>query len=155
VRRSPRLSTRVVPRYAPTVSCRKGSPEMCAAVRTLLATTALLTLFLSGFSTLAEALCAADAPVCCNTSYCPLHHPQSRKSGKAQGNCDAMRVPGQTDCSMRACDSALNVAVRSTHFVPVATMGIRGPAIAEANPVSLTQFFPYAATMPAIPPPRA
>lgn len=129
--------------------------QMCSAIRKLLATIGLLTLVFSGFSTLAETLCAADVPVCCNTDYCPLHHTPSRKSGAAHTNCDAMRIPGQTDCSMRACDSAQNVAVRSTDFAPVATLYVRGLAIAEAAPISRTPLLPHLTTLPATPPPRA
>jgi hypothetical protein len=128
---------------------------MCSAIRRLLATIGLLTLVFSGFSTLAETLCAADVPVCCNTDYCPLHHSPSRKSGAAQTNCDAMRIPGQTDCSMRACDSVQNVAVRTTDFAPVATLDIHGPAVAEATSTSRIPLLPDVAAMPATPPPRA
>jgi hypothetical protein len=129
--------------------------QMCSAIRRLLAMIGLLTLVFSGFSTLAETLCAADVPMCCNTDYCPLHHSPSRKSGAAQTNCDAMRIPGQTDCSMRACDSLQTVTVRTTDFAPAATLDIRGPAIAQATPISLTPRLPYVATLPATPPPRA
>jgi hypothetical protein len=128
---------------------------MYSAIRRLLATIGLLTLVFSGFSTLAETLCAADVPVCCNTDYCPLHHSPSRKSGAAQTNCDAMRIPGQKDCSMRACDSAQNVAVRTTDFAPLATLDVYGPAVAEATPISQTPLLRYVVTMPATPPPRA
>lgn len=136
---------------------------MRAAIRKLLAVTALLTLLLSGFSTLAETLCAAEAPICCNTDYCPLHHTsnqsgnsaQSAKSETSQTDCGAMRIPGQTDCSMRACDSTAGVAVQSVEFVPATTLSVYGPAIAEANTVSVTSIVPFVVTMPATPPPRA
>jgi hypothetical protein len=66
-----------------------------------------------------------------------------------------MRIPGQTDCSMRGCDSAVNVAVRSVDFVPAETLSVRGPAMSEASTVSATPFMPLVVAIPATPPPRA
>ena len=123
-------------------------------VRKLAATTALLALLLPGVSALAETLSAADLPACCNTSYCPVHHRQGRNLQKDKSNCDALGIPGQKDCSMRACDAAPNPIVGSAPFVLVAPVALRRPAIAEATPVMASPFFPFVVTIPLIPPPR-
>jgi len=115
---------------------------------------ALLTLFLPGVSALAETLAASALPACCNTAYCPVHHRQVRNLERDKSNCASMSVPGQADCSMRACDAAPNPAIGSAAFVLVAPLALRGPAVAEAAAVLPSQFFPYVAAIPLTPPPR-
>jgi hypothetical protein len=122
--------------------------------RKLAAIMALLALLLPGFSALAETLSAADLPACCNTAYCPVHHRQVRNLQKDKSNCGATGTPGQNSCSMRACDAAPNSVVGTAAFVLVTPIALRGPAIAEAAPALASQFFPYVATLPLIPPPR-
>ena len=123
-------------------------------VRKLAAIAALLGLLLPGVSALAETLSAADLPACCDTAYCPVHHRQGRNLQKDKSNCDAVGIPGQNDCSMRACDAAPNKVVGTAAFVLVTPVALRGPAIAEATPALASQFFPFVATIPLILPPR-
>jgi hypothetical protein len=123
-------------------------------VRKLAAIAALLALLLPGVSALAETISAADSLACCNTAYCPVHHRQARDLQKDKSNCDAKGIPGQNDCSMRACDAAPNSIVGTVAFVLVTPVALRGPAIAEAAPVFASLFVPYVSTVPLIPPPR-
>ena len=127
---------------------------MRKAARHLAAFAALLALLLPGFSGLAETLSAAGLPECCNTIYCPVHHRQMSNLQKDKSNCDAMGMPGQNDCSMRACDAAPNPIVGTAAFVLVTPLALRGPAVAEAAPSLAAQFFPYVAAIPLTPPPR-
>jgi hypothetical protein len=124
------------------------------AARHLAAFAALLALLLPGFSGLAGTLSAADLPACCNTIYCPVHHRQMSNLQKDKSNCDAMGMPWQNDCSMRACDAAPNPIVGTAAFVLVTPLALRGPAVAEAAPSLAAQFFPYVAAIPLTPPPR-
>jgi hypothetical protein len=124
------------------------------AARHLAAFAALLALLLPGFSGLVETLSAAGLPACCNTIYCPVHHRQMSNLQKDKSNCDAMGMPWQNDCSMRACDAAPNPIVGTAAFVLVTPLALRGPAVAEAAPSLAAQFFPYAAAIPLTPPPR-
>jgi len=123
-------------------------------VRKFAAVVALLALLLPCVSALAETLSAADLPACCNTTYCPVHHRQGRNLQKDKSNCDTFGMPGQNDCSMRACDAAPNPIVGTTAFVLVTPIGLRGPASTEDTPALASQFFPYVATIPLTPPPR-
>jgi hypothetical protein len=132
----------------------RGRLKLREIVRKLVATAALLALLLPGISALAETLAAVDLPACCNTAYCPVHHRQGRNLQKDKSNCDAMGIPGQKDCSMRACDAAPNPIVGTVAFVLVTPVALRRPAITEATPVMASQFFPYVTTIPLIPPPR-
>lgn len=132
----------------------KGNPKLRQIVRKLAAIAAILALLLPGISALAGTLSAADLPACCNTAYCPVHHRQVRNLQKDKSNCDAMGIPGQIDCSMRACDAAANPAVGTAAFVLITPVALRGPAVAESTPALASQFFPYVATIPLIPPPR-
>ena len=127
---------------------------MRESFRKLAAIVALLAMLLPGVSALAETLSAAELPACCNTAYCPVHHRQERNLQKDKRNCDAEGIPGQNDCSMRACDAAPNLVVGTTPFVLVTPVALRGPAVAEAAPALASQFFPYVATIPLTPPPR-
>jgi len=123
-------------------------------VRKLAAVAALLALLLPCVSAVAETLSAADLLACCNTTYCPVHHRQGRNLQKDKSNCDTFGMPGQNDCSIRACDAAPNPIVGTAAFVLVTPIALRGPAIAEATPVSPAKFFPYVASIPLTPPPR-
>ena len=123
-------------------------------VRKLAAIAALLALLLPGVSALAETNSAADSLACCNTAYCPVHHRQGRNLQRDKSNCDAKGIPGQNDCSMRACDSAPNPMVGTAAFVLVTPVALRGPAIAEAAPALASLFFSSVAAIPLIPPPR-
>jgi hypothetical protein len=123
-------------------------------VRRLAAIAALLALFLPGVTALAERLSAADLPACCNTAYCPVHHRQMSNFQKDKSNCAAMGVPGQTDCSMQACDAASNPIVGTVAFVLVTPVALRRPTSAEAAPALASQFFPYVSAIPSTPPPR-
>ncbi|MGA7795105.1 MAG: hypothetical protein WCA19_18865 [Candidatus Acidiferrales bacterium] len=123
-------------------------------LRKFAAIAALLALLLPGVSALAETLSAADLPACCDTAYCPVHHRQGRNLQGDKSNCDAMGIPGQNDCSMRACDSAPKPMVGTAAFVLVTPVALREPAVAEAASALAPLFFPYVATIPPIPPPR-
>jgi len=123
-------------------------------VRKFAAIAALLALLLPGVSALADTISAADLLACCNTAYCPVHHRQARNLQKDKSNCDAKSIPGQNDCSMRACDAAPNSIVGTAAFVLVTPVALRGPAIAEATPALASPFFPYVAAIPQTPPPR-
>jgi hypothetical protein len=123
-------------------------------VRKLAAVAALLALFLPGVTAMAESFSTADLPACCNTAYCPVHHRHGRNLQKDKSNCNAIGIPGQNDCSMRACDAAPNPIVGTVAFVLVTPVALRGPALEEAAPDFASQFFPYVASVPLIPPPR-
>jgi hypothetical protein len=123
-------------------------------LRKLAAVAALLALLLPGVSALAETISAADSLACCNTAYCPVHHRQARDLQKDKSNCDANSIPGQTDCSMRACDAAPSPIVGTAAFVLVTPVALRRPAFAEATPAVASPFFPYVAAIPLTPPPR-
>jgi hypothetical protein len=123
-------------------------------VRKLAAMAALLALLLPGVSGLSETLSAADLPACCNTVYCPVHHREMSHLQKDKSNCHAIGMPGQNDCSMRACDAAPNPIVGTAAFILVTPVALRGPAVAEAAPALASQFFPYVGTIPLTPPPR-
>ena len=127
---------------------------MRKGVRKLAAIAALLALLLPGVSALAETISAADLPACCNTAYCPVHHHQKSNLQKDKANCAAIGMPGQDDCSMRACDAAPNTIVGTAAFVLVTPIALRGPPVAEAAPALASQFFLYVATIPLTPPPR-
>ena len=127
---------------------------MRKSVRKLAAIAALLALLLPGVSVMAESLSGIGLPACCNTAYCPVHHRQMSNLQKDKSNCDATGMPGQNDCSMRACDAAPNPIVGSAAFVLVTPVALRGPVIAEAAPALESQFFLYVATIPLTPPPR-
>jgi hypothetical protein len=122
--------------------------------RKFAAVAALLALLLPGFSILAGALSAADLPACCGTAYCPVHHRQVRDLQNDKSNCDSMGIPGQNDCSMRACDAASNPAVGTGVFILVGPITLGGPVAAEAAPTSACLFSPYVASVPLTPPPR-
>jgi hypothetical protein len=120
----------------------------------LAALAAIVALLLPGVSAVAETLSAADLPACCNTSYCPVHHRQGRNLQKDKSNCDATGMPGDNDCSMRACDAAPNPAVGSAVFVLVMPVALRGPAVVKATVIPVTQFSPFVSATPITPPPR-
>ena len=132
----------------------KGHSKLRAILRRLAAAAALVTLLLPGVSSLAETLSASDLPVCCNTSYCPVHHRQPRNLQTDRSNCDSSGIPGRNNCSMRACDAAPNPVVAAAAYVLATPIALRGPALAEAAPALASQFFPFVATIPLIPPPR-
>jgi hypothetical protein len=123
-------------------------------VRTFAAIAALLALLLPGVSALAETLSAADLPACCNSFYCPVHHRQGRNLQNDKSNCDAIGIPGQHDCSMRACDAAPNLAIGLAAFILVTPVGLRGPSITGTVSALGFQFSPYLAVSPLTPPPR-
>jgi len=123
-------------------------------LRKLAAIAALLALLLPGVSGLSETLSAAGLPACCNTVYCPVHHREMSRLQKDKSDCHAIGMPGQNDCSMRACDAAPNPIVGTAAFILVTPVALRGPAVAEAAPALTSQFFPYVATIPLTPPPR-
>jgi hypothetical protein len=122
--------------------------------RKLLAATALLALVTASMPALAESLSASDSPACCNTSYCPVHHRQGRDIQKDRSNCDTAGKPALPDCSMRACDPAPNQAVGTAPFVLIAPAAIFYEATAQAAPLTLSLFFPFALSIPSTPPPR-
>ena len=146
----------VVPSYASRV-CWGGeeTPKLGDAVRRLAAIAALLALLLPGVSALAESPSAADLPSCCHTIYCPVHHRQMSNLQKDKSNCDGIGMPGQNDCSMRACDAAANPIVGIAPFVLVTPAALRRPAVAQAALTLAPQFFPFVTTIPLTPPPRA
>jgi hypothetical protein len=123
-------------------------------LRKLAAIAALLALLVPGISALEESLSPADLPACCNTAYCPVHHRQARNLQKDKSNCDAIGMPGQNDCSMRACDAPPNPAVGTPAFVLVTPIALRGPATADATFAVASPFFPCVAAIPLTPPPR-
>lgn len=127
---------------------------MRAVLRKFAAIAALLALLLPGVSALADTLSGADLPACCNAIYCPMHHRQMSDVQKGKSLCGAMGAPGQTDCSMRACDAAPKPAVATAVFVLVTPIALRGPAAAGAAPALPSQFFSYVAAIPLTPPPR-
>jgi hypothetical protein len=133
---------------------RRGRPKLRKIVRKFAAVAALAALLLPGFSALAETLSASDLPACCNTAYCPVHHRQGRNLQKDKGICDAMGIPGQNNCSMRACDAPPSSVVGTSAFVMPAPVALRGPSSTKATLAVARQFFPNVASIPLIPPPR-
>jgi hypothetical protein len=132
----------------------KGGSRLRQIVGKFAAVVALVALFLPGISSLAETLSASSLPACCNTAFCPVHHRHVSNLQRDKSNCATMGVPGQKDCSMRACDAAPIPALGSTAFVLVAPVALRGPAVAEAAPALASSFFPNVTAIPLTPPPR-
>jgi len=122
--------------------------------RKVAAIAALLAMLLPGFSTLAETLSAADLPACCNTVYCPVHHRQIHNLQNDKSNCDSMRIPGQTDCSMRACDAPQAPAVGAAVFALTAPVTLSAPAVSGAAASATARFAPFVFAIPSTPPPR-
>ena len=120
----------------------------------LLAYAALVGLLLAGVPALAESFSASGSPVCCNTTYCPVHHRQNRDLQKDKSNCDAKSNSKEDDCSMRACDPAASPVVEIAPFVLVAPVAIGYQAGLEPAPVLLSRFFPINVNIPSTPPPR-
>lgn len=125
-----------------------GIPRKIAAIA------ALLAMLLPGLSTLAETLSAANLPACCNTTYCPLHHHDSRSLQKDKSDCNAKGVPVQQDCSMRACDTPQTPAVGTSLFVLTVPVSLTAPAAAEPSVSTAALFSPFAFAVPLTPPPR-
>jgi hypothetical protein len=121
--------------------------------RKLLALAALLAMLATGIPSLAESLTASEA-ACCNTVYCPVHHGQARQIQKDKTDCDGQAKLGQTECSMRACDTTPNPAVGTAPFVLIAPATISYEAPVEAMSSSSSRFFPFVVSLPSIPPPR-
>jgi hypothetical protein len=122
--------------------------------RKLLAVAALFALLAASTPALAESLSASDSPVCCNTTYCPIHHRQSRDMQKDKSNCDTAGHPARTDCSMRACDATPNQAVGTALFTLAAPITISYQATVQAALLSLSGFVPFVISPPSTPPPR-
>jgi hypothetical protein len=122
--------------------------------RRLLAVAALLALLTANVSVVAESLSASGLPACCNTVYCPVHHRQVRDLQKDKNDCNAHGNSALTDCSMRACDSAPKPVVEIAPFVLLAPFAVFYEANTQAAPLSASQFFPFAARLPLIQPPR-
>jgi len=132
----------------------RGGSKLRQVVVKFAAIVALVALLLPGISSLAETLSASSLPACCNTAFCPVHHRQASNLQRDKSNCATMGVPGQEDCSMRACDAATIPAVGSVVFVLVAPLSLRGPLVAEAAPAPASHFFPAVTAIPLTPPPR-
>ena len=128
---------------------------MRGVLRKIAATAAILAMLLPGFSILAETISAADLPACCNTTYCPLHHRDSRGLQKDKSDCNAKGIPAQQDCSMRACDSAQLPAVGTSVFVLTAPVTLPAPTTAEPAVAASFLFSPFVFAVPLTPPPRA
>jgi hypothetical protein len=63
-------------------------------------------------------------------------------------------IPGHTDCSMRACDTAPKPVVGTAAYTLVSPIGLRAPSFAEAAPELASGCTPFVATIPLTPPPR-
>ena len=122
--------------------------------RKIAAILALLAMLLPGLSTLAETLSAATLPACCNTAYCPVHHRQYHDLQKDKKNCDSMGMPGQRDCSMRACDAPQAPAVGTPLFVLTAPVTLSAPAVSQAAVSTAAPFVRFVFAVPLTPPPR-
>lgn len=122
--------------------------------RKLLAVAVLLALLAATTPALAESLTASDLPACCNTAFCPLHHSQGGDMQKDKSDCDGHGKAGAANCSMRACDPALNQAVGTALFTLAAPITISYEATVQAAPLSLSSLVPYVASLPSTPPPR-
>ncbi len=122
--------------------------------REFLAVAVLLALLAASTPALAESLSASDLPACCNTAYCPLHHPQGRDMQKDKSDCSAHGKPGAADCSMQACDAAPNQAVGTALFTLAAPITISYEATVQAAPLSFSGFVPFVVSLPSTPPPR-
>lgn len=118
------------------------------------AVAALLALVLPIVSTLAGTISAAGLPVCCNTSYCPLHHNSKSNSQKDRPDCPGKNMPGQSSSAIRACDSAPNAIVGAPLFVLVTPTVLRAPATNEAAYVLPSHSAASFVAIPLTPPPR-
>ena len=132
----------------------RGFSKLRAIVHKFAAIAALVALLLPGVSSLAESLSAGDLPACCNTAYCPLHHRQMSEVQRDRSECGAMGVPGQRDCSMRACDSAPSPAFGTALLILVMLVSLRAPAVTEAAIALASQYFPSIVAIPLTPPPQ-
>jgi hypothetical protein len=115
---------------------------------------AIATLLAPVISILAESLSAADLPVCCNTTYCPVHHRQAREFQKDKSDCAGLGIPGHNDCSMRACDTAPKPVVGTAAYVMVTPIELRAPSVAEAAPALVSGSLAFLTAIPLTPPPR-
>jgi hypothetical protein len=122
--------------------------------RKLLAVAALLALLAASTPALTESLPPSDSPACCNTTYCPVHHRQSRGMQKDKSNCDTAGHPVRNDCSMRACDASPNQAVGTALFTLAAPITISYEATVQAAPLPLSGFVRFVFSLPSTPPPR-
>src|ERR1700687_1708916 len=111
--------------------------------RKLLAIALLFALLAASTPALAESLSASEPPVCCNTTYCPVHHRQGRNMQKDKSNCGAQGKMAGADCSMRACDTTPNQAVGTAPFTLAAPITIFYEATAQPAPLSLSGFLPF------------
>ena len=127
---------------------------MRGILRKTAAIAAVLAMLSPGFSMLAETLSAAVLPTCCNTTYCPLHHRDSRSLQKDKSDCNAKGIPALQDCSMRACDSAQAPAVGTPLFVLTAPLTLTAPAAAEPAVSTVAPSSPFVFLVPLTPPPR-
>src|ERR1700686_3615587 len=116
-------------------------------LRNLLAVAALFALLTASIPALAESL-SSDSPACCNTVYCPVHHRHGRDMQKDKSNCGAQGKTAAADCSMRACDASPNQVVGTAPFILAAPITIFYDAAAQAAPLSSSQFFPLAISIP-------
>jgi hypothetical protein len=116
---------------------------------------ALLALLTASIPALADSLSAVDLPACCNTSYCPVHHRQTREMQTDKSLCDTHSKTGATNSSMRACDDTPHQAIGSAPFTLTAPVRIFYEATAQAAPSSQAGFFPFVISLPSTPPPRA
>src|SRR6266705_6520214 len=121
--------------------------------RKLLAVAALFALLAASTPALAESLSASKLPVCCNTTYCPVHHRQNRNMQKDKSNCDTAGHPARSDCSMRACDASPSQAVGTAVFTLAAPITISYEATVQTAPLSLSSFVPFVFSFPSTPPP--
>ena len=122
--------------------------------RRLLAVAALFALLAASTPALAESFSSSDSPACCKTAYCPVHHRQVRDMQKDKSNCGAQGKTAGADCSMRACDATPNQAVGTAPFILAAPVTIFYETAVQAAPLSSSQFFPFAVSIPSTPPPR-
>jgi hypothetical protein len=122
--------------------------------RKLQAIAALVALLMAGIPALADSLATPDMSACCTTSYCPLHHRNTKDLQKDKSICDTQGHSTENDCSMRACDMAPNPAVGTALFVLGAPMSISYRPVAEPVPALFSEFFPFHLNLPTTPPPR-
>jgi len=120
----------------------------------LLAVASLFALLLTSVPGLAQALAAAGLPACCNSVCCPLHRTQSNGSRKDKANCGSLGVPGQNDCSVRACDMTSSPVVSAAPFVLAPPVALQAPTGKQPAQIQALQIVPFVATIPLTPPPR-
>jgi hypothetical protein len=84
-----------------------------------------------------------------------MHRGQAQPGPDGKTDCNGQSGLGETDCSMRACDTTLSPVGGSVPFVLAAPIAMRQTANAEPMSIQAPGFSAFTSTIPLTPPPRA